>query len=390
MNNAPKRFRFNKRQIDNLPAHDRGAKSREAEYTDTEIAGLKLLVSKSGRKFYYFRYTLGRRRAIKVGEHGPMTVQDARKRANEIRATLDRGIDPQQEKAKRLAMPTLREFADAEYLPHARASKRSHRDDASKLRMHILPRFGDRPLTDVTTKELQAYHNEIKKKRCPATANRHMSLLHRMFNLAMRWGHIEKNPAAGIKMHKENNARYRYLANEEIGRLMIALRSEPNRVAAAAIAFLLLTGTRRNEALNARWQHVNLEKGVWYLPDTKAGKSRHVVLNGQACNILRDLARVPGNPYVFPGRVQGKPLNNPTKAFRRVMAKAGIEDIRLHDLRHSFASLAINGGVGLYEVQHLLGHSSQQTTARYAHLGEDSLRKASAAVSEVVEKAVNG
>lgn len=385
MKQAPKRFRFNKREIDKLPPHERSSKSREAEYSDTDTAGLKLLVSKTGRKFYYFRFTLGgRRRAVKIGEHGPMTVQDARKRAGEVRASIDRGEDPQQRKESDLGALTLRDFSENDYLPHARANKRSHADDESKLRLHILPKFGDRSLTDLTKKELQAYHNGIKRKRCPATANRHMALIHRMLRLAVDWGHMAVNPADGIRMHRENNARHRYLSDDEVGRFFAALGREKNRTAAALLGFLLMTGARRGEALNAKWKDVDMEKGTWYIPTTKAGKSRHAVLNARAIGILRDVERVPGNPYVFPGRVEGKPINNPVKAFKRVMRDAGIDDMKIHDCRHSYASLAVNSGVGLYEVQHLLGHASHQTTQRYAHMAEGRLREATAAVAEAV------
>lgn len=386
-----KRFRFNKREIDRLPPQERSARAREAEYSDSETTGLKLLVSKNGRKFYYFRFTRnGRRRAVKIGEHGPMSVQDARRRAGELRALLDRGEDPQQGKVEERGALTLRDFSENEYLPHARANKRSHADDESKLRLHILPKFGDRPLTVLTTKELQTYHNGIRRKRCPATANRHMSLIHRMLKLAVDWGHMMANPADGIKMHRENNARHRYLSGDEVGRFFAALKREKNRPAAALIAFLLLTGTRRGEALNAKWKDIDMDKGVWYIPTTKGGKSRHAILNGRALGILKEVERVPGNPYVFTGKVAGKPINNPMKAFRRVMADAGIEGVRPHDLRHSYASLAVNSGVSLYEVQHLLGHASHQTTQRYAHMAEGRLREASAEVASAVDRATAG
>jgi len=386
----PRKFRFNKRAIDALPPQDRDARAREAEYGDTEVPGLKLLVSKGGRKFYYLRYShQKKRKAAKIGEHGPTTVQEARRRANDMRSLLDRGIDPQQEKDGAGAM-TLAEFAESEYLPHARTNNRSFRMVESRLRTHILPRFGSTRLSDITTKDVQAFHNKVVATRAPATANRCLSLLRRMLRLAVDWGHIDRNPAAAVGKHQENNARHRYLSDDEIGRFLAALKVEPNRVAAAALTFLLLTGARKQEALDAKWKDVDLDRGMWFIPHTKAGKSRHVVLNGQAMNVVRDMPRVPGNPHVFPGKVPGKPLNNPSKAFRRVMDAAGIGDFRIHDLRHTFASIVVNNGVGLYEVQRLLGHASSQTTQRYAHLGEDQLRSATGKVADAVGRAANG
>ncbi|EGV27828.1 integrase family protein [Thiorhodococcus drewsii AZ1] len=382
---TPSRFKFTQKLIEQLPPHPKESKSTEAEYTDTEVAGLKLLVSKSGRKFYYFRYTFnGQKRAIKLGEHGALSVAEARKLALERRHQLDQGIDPQAEKAAKTAMPTLAEFALQEYLPYAEQHKRSANSDESKLRIHILPRFGTRKLDDISLRDIQQYHAEIKRLCSPATANRHLSLWSKLFKLAMQWERIEKNPCQGIRKFQENNQRDRFLSQDEIQRMFQAMESEPNQVIVAALKFLLLTGVRKEEALKAKWENVNLERGTLFLPDTKSGKSRSVVLNPEAIALLQEQVRLPDNPYVFPGKVKGQALNNPIKGFHRILAAAGIENLRIHDLRHSFASLAVNSGATLYDVQHLLGHASPQTTQRYAHLADERLRKVSGAVGEVV------
>jgi len=382
------RFKFNQKLIDQLPPHPRDARSTEAEYTDTEVAGLKVLVSKSGRKFFYFRYSVdGKKRALKLGEHGALTVAEARKRALECRHQLDHGIDPQAEKAEQAAMPTFADFALTEYLPYAEQHKRTAGADESKLRVHLLPRFGARKLNAITTRDIQGYHAEIKATLTPATANRHLSLLSKLFKLAVQWERIERNPCQGVQKFKENNQRHRYLSEEEIQRMFQAMESEPNRVIVAALKFLLLTGIRKEEALQARWEHADLERGTLFLPDTKSGKSRHVVLNPAALALLQEQPRLDGNPYVFPGRVPGQAINNPIKGFKRILAAAGIENLRIHDLRHSFASLAVNSGATLYQVQHLLGHASPQTTQRYAHLSDEALREASVAVAGIVSQA---
>ena len=312
----PTRFKFTQKLIDALPPHPRDARSTEAEYTDTEVAGLKLLVSKGGRKFYYFRYTLdGRKRATKLGEHGALPLADARRQALELRRQVDRGEDPQAAKALHQAMPTLSEFALQEYLPYAVQHKRSADGDESKLRVHILPRFGTRRLDAITPRDIQLYHGEVKGTHCAATANRHLSLLSKLFKLAVQWERAERNPCAGVKKFRENNQRERFLSEDEIQRLFRAMDEEPNRVAVAALKFLLLTGLRKEEGLQARWEHVDLERGVLFLPHTKSGKSRTAVLNDEARALLGQMERVAGNPYVFPGRVPGQPLNNPNKAF---------------------------------------------------------------------------
>ena len=388
---TPTRFRFTQKLIDALPPHAPEAKSTEAEYTDTEVAGLKLLASKSGRKFFYFRFTLnGQKRAIKLGEYGALTVPAARKLAQALRLQVDQGRDPQAEKAQHRAVPTLAAFALEEYLPDAQQRKRSADADESKLRVHILPRFGARRLDEISARDIQTYHGAIKSSHCAATANRHLSLLAKLFKLAVQWERVPKNPCQGVKKFQENNQRERYLSDDEIQRLYQAMAAEPNRVAVAALQFLLLTGVRKEEALQAQWANVDLERGTLFLPDTKSGRSRTVVLNADAQALLAAQARQADHPYVFPGRVPGRPLNNPNKTFRRVLAAAGIADLRIHDLRHSFASLAVNGGATLYQVQHLLGHASAQTTQRYAHLADSVLRQASDAVGAAVGRATQG
>jgi len=383
------RILFTKKWIEQLPPNPKTAASREREYSDTQVVGLKLLVNKAGRKFFYLRYTINKRkRGIKIGEFGPMSLIEARSRCNELKAAINNGIDPQEEKQQLQQIPTFSEFANKHYLPHAYSNKRSAKADESKLRLHLLPLLGNRRIDQITPQELQRYHDQLKSSHCPATANRHLSLLHRMLKLAVQWGFLEKNPATGIRKHQENNEVHRYLSAQEIMRFMEALKNEENQVAVAAFKLLLYTGVRRQEALDARWEHVDLHKRVWFLPTSKSGKSRHVILNAMAVELLQRQPRLPDNPFVFPGKIEGKPLNNPQKAFQRVLKAAGITNFRIHDLRHTHASIAINNGASLYEVQHLLGHSQAITTARYAHLADDTLRRVSDTVSNSISAAI--
>jgi integrase len=383
------RVLFTKKWLDQLPPNPKDARAREKEYSDTQVVGLKLLVSKQGRKFFLLRYTFQQRKcAIKVGEYGPLSLAEARQRANELKALIGQGIDPQEERRQQQQIPTFGAFVQAHYLPYAFANKRSARADESKLRIHLLPLLQNRKLDQITTQELQRYFDQLKIHYTPATANRHLSLLSRMLKLAVSWGFLEKNPAVGIRKAQENNERHRYLSDEEIVRLLAALRQDRNPVAAACFEFLLYTGVRKGEALAAKWEHVDLHKRVWFLPRTKNGKARHVILNNLAVDLLQRQGRVPGNPYLFPGKVAGQPLNNPQKCFKRALRQAGIHDFRIHDLRHTHASIAINNGASLYEVQNLLGHSQAKTTTRYAHLADETLRRVSDTVSRTIREAV--
>lgn len=384
------RLVFTKKWIEQLPPNPKTAAAREKEYSDTQTVGLKLLVSKQGRKFFYLRYTINKRkRGIKVGEYGAMSLPEARIRCNDLKALINKGIDPQEEKQQLASIPDFGEFVAQHYLPYAKANKRSYGNDESKLRIHWIPLFQHRRLDQFTTQELQRYHDQLKTKYCPATANRHLSLVQRMFKLAINWGFLDKNPATGIRKHQENNERHRYLSDQEIGKFIEALKTEENPVAAAAFELLLYTGVRRQEALDAKWEHIDLEKKVWFIPRSKSGKLRHVILNTMAIQLLQRQNRILGNPYIFPGKVKGQQINNPQKAFRRVLTKAGISNFRIHDLRHTHASIAINNGASLYEVQHLLGHSQSKTTSRYAHLADETLRRVSDNVSSRIANAVS-
>ncbi|MGZ4954261.1 MAG: tyrosine-type recombinase/integrase [Methylobacter sp.] len=388
-NTLETRITFTKKWIDQLPPNPPEAVAREKEYSDTQVVGLKLLVNKQGRKFFYLRYTFNKRkRAIRIGEYGPLSLIEARQTANELKAQITKGIDPQEEKQQLLQIPTFEEFVSKHYLPHAYANKESAKTDESKLRVHLLPLFKKRRLDQITTQELQRYHDQMKTKASPATANRHLSLLHRMFKLAVHWGLITDNPVTGIRKHQENNERHRYLSDEEIARFIEALKAEANQVAAAVFAFLLYTGTRRQEALEAQWEHVDLQRRTWFIPRCKGGKSRNVILNAMAVELLQKQPRLPDNPYIFPGKIEGNPIKNPQKAFQRVLKKAHIKNFRIHDLRHSHASIAINNGASLYEVQCLLGHSNVKTTTRYAHLADKTLRKVSDTVSSTIASAI--
>lgn len=386
------KFRFTNRALVQLPVHDAASPSRSAEYSDADVIGLRVLVTKQGRKYFYFRFVFeGQKRAAKLGEFPALEVPDARKLALGMRAKVDQGINPQEAHDRAEASPTFEAFGSSEYMPFARQTKRSAHDDECRLRVQIYPRFGTRKLADIQTREIQQFHADLKESHCAATANRYLSLLSRMYKLATQWGRVERNPCLGISKWKENNQRQRFLTPDEIQRVFQAMESEPSRTAVAALKFLLLTGARRSEALMARWENVDLENGVWFLPQTKSGKGRYVQLNSEARSLLRALPRASGSPWLFPSRRNPfKPIYSPQGAFDRVLKVAGIEHLRLHDLRHSHASLAINAGVSLSIIQGLLHHQSPVQTMRYSHIMNSTLRSASESVSDAVSKAIRG
>ena len=303
---------------------------------------------------------------------------------------VERGTDPQAEQQRQRSVPSFEDFALKQYLPWAESAKRSARADESKLRNHLLKKLGRKRLADIGTRDIQMHHAAMKASHCAATANRHLALLSGLFRKAVEWNVIDRNPCAGIQQFREQAGKERFLSKDEIGRLYRAMDAEPNRVAVAALQLLLLTGVRLMEALHAKWVDVDLANEVWRLSKTKNGKVRHVVLAPEVVALLKAQPRREGCPWVFPGRDPEKPIHNVRKTFGRLLAQAGLEHARLHDLRHTYASLAVNEGASLYTVQALLGHSTPAMTQRYAHLARGTMRSASAKVSAAVRQAAAG
>ena len=388
-----RQFRFTKRSIDALPPCPASAASKEVEYSDLEIGGLRLQVNRQGRKAFLFRYQInGRKRAMKVGGYPETTIDEARQKAIEWKALLAKGIDPQlQQDAARTTGITFREFFDLHLWPHTVSTKRSAKADASRFHNHILPVFGHREMARITTLELQRFHNDKKGEVAVATSNRIFELIRHSFNLASTWGLIPPGvrPCDSIRLHKENNKRERYIdPGEELPRLMKSLDAEPSRSAADLFRFLLATGARREEAIQAKWEHISLERRQWRMPMSKSGTARVVILNDMALDILGSRPRIQGNPFVFCGKLPGRPIGNPTRAWKRVLARAGIDPktTRLHDLRHTHASYLV-GVASLHEIAGILGHSNTVTTQRYAHLNDDRLRNASNHVADLMRTA---
>ena len=385
------KFRFTHRAIDILPAHSINSASKSAEYSDTEVIGLRLAVNKAGRKFFYFRFTFnGEKRVIKLGEYGAMTIPDARKKALEMRADIDAGIDPTVERDRIRGIPTFKDFAMNDYMEWAKGSKRSWKADLSKFNNHLIQKFGNRRLTEITMRDIQLYHAQVRQSHSAGSANRHLSVISKLYKCAIQWGIVERNPCAGVKKFQENNAMQRFLTPDEIRRLYKAMDDMNGRsvMTIASLKLLLLTGTRRSEALTARWEDIDLERGIWRIPHTKNGRVHHVMLSDEAKGLLASLPKVDGSPWVFPGRDPSKHVVDPRKCLDQLMDAAGIERIRIHDLRHTFASLCAQSGHDLYLIKQALNHSDIQVTQRYAHLTSDNLRTAVQSVGNIVSQAI--
>ncbi|MBJ6802064.1 tyrosine-type recombinase/integrase [Geomonas propionica] len=397
--NTSRKFPFTKKAIEALPAHDPSSASREMEYADIECIGLHLRVSKNGRRFFQHRYRfLGRKMCLSLGEFPAVSVQDARLRVMEHKGLLARDKDPAAERGKVRADLTFEEFAKQHYLPHAKAHKKTWDDDQRQIERILNPIIGKFRLKQITPKDVASVHAKEKERTTACTANHLLTTLKRMFNLAVKWEMLEKNPAKDQEKFHEGPLRERYLSKEEIPRFLAALEEQNDRLSVSAIRLLMYTGCRREEVMSLEWANVRLEEARLYLPKTKNDKSRTVFLNTRAKEVLTDLQsrkdqeeRTRDSNYVFPSRKGAKKpyvydLRNP---FDKACTVAGIKNFRIHDLRHTFASVAVSSGADLYAVQRLLGHQDIAMTQRYAHHASDDLKQATEGVSEMFNRVAN-
>lgn len=388
-----KTFDFTNRRIKALPPQLPTAAANAAAYSDSAVSGLKLEITKTGRKTFIFRFVLdGQRGYARIGEFPAIDVAEARKAALEMKGQVERGLNPNDVRDRAHAViPTFRDFAMDEFVPYIlEMGKRTAKDDISKLNHHLLARFGDKKLTAIGRRDIALYHAAVRDSHTPATANRHLALLSAIFRRAVEWERVEKNPCTGVKMFRENNASERFLTEIEIAKLVQAMDADPNRTAAAALKMLLLCGARRNEVAKLKWNALDLERGVWLLhgDDTKNGKTRRIALSGALIQLLQAQPSRGVSEWVFPGRDgPEKPIDNLTKPFNRMLKAAGLEKARIHDLRHTHASMLLANGVDAVVVKNALGHSSLNVTSRYLHLVDTSLKSASEAMARVVGRA---
>ena len=274
-------------------------------------------------------------------------------------------------------------FVSNVYLPHVRLRKRSWRVDERIAWQHLSPSFGARKLADIQRHEVEDWlHGLSEKGLASATCNRILAVFKTICSLAVLRGLLPagQSPCAGVSPFKIHTQRERYLTQDEARRLMRALEKS-DRPEAFAIRLLLLTGARKSEILKARWENVRLDQRLLTVPLSKSGRPRHIPLSDAALEVLRAMPRSSGNPWLFPGHAPGKPLSDLYLFWNKLRRELGLADVRIHDLRHTFASFLVNAGHSLYEAQKMLGHGDPRTTMRYAHLGQASLLAAAETVS---------
>lgn len=355
--------------------------SSELVVWDEQLPGFGVRVKPSGARSYLVQYrnASGRSRRLTLGRHGVVTAEQARRRARLLLAEVAGGEDPVERRDEQRRAGTLAEFAQRYLAQHALVKKKpsSIRSDRWLLERHVLPRLGNVPVTALTRQDVVALHHAMRAT--PHGANRARALLSKMMNLAEKWGVRPdgSNPCRHVEPYPENKRR-RFLSAAELARLGAALRDAERsgtelRSSIAAIRLLLFTGAREGEILGLRWEHVDLERGMLRLADSKTG-AKEIPLNAPATEVLSrlDSAR---SPWVIPGKTSDAPLVGLPRAWRRIRRRAGIDDVRIHDLRRTAASAGASVGVSLEAVGQILGHSQAATTKRYAFLFEDAKRE---------------
>lgn len=407
--------RITKRTIDALQSN-----GSEFMLWDDGVSGFGVRVRPTGSRSYVVVYRAGAGRGAPVRRYtiaavGKITLERARARAKVILGAVAHGHDPASQKTTERGTPTVAELADRFMADHVRAKRKPgtakfYRDILDRI---VKPALGTTKSDKLTRLQVGRLHSSLSET--PFQANRVLAVVGSMYAFAGRAGIVPEGtgPARGVEKFKEGR-RERFLTGEELARLGSAIReaetigipwtvdeTKPNAKhvprakrstkidpsAAAALRLLLFTGCRLREILHLRWEHVDFERGCLFLPDSKSGR-KTVILNAPALAVLNALEQV--GPYVVPGDDLEAPRHDLKRPWDAVTKRAGLTGVRLHDLRHTYASFGAGGGLGLPIIGRLLGHAQATTTARYAHLDNDPLQRASEAIAGRIAAALDG
>jgi integrase len=350
---------------------------KKLDLWDETVTGFVLEVRASGGKTYYLRYfdQNGRQRQHKIGRAEDISFQKAKDAAKRLRSEVVLGGDPAAKKEERKAIPTYSWLAD-QHLANAKTYQKSYFSTELIMKKHIRPRWDRLRVNEIKPQDIAKWLAEkADEGLAPATVEKIRVVFSRSFKLAMQWNipGVNSNPVTSVPRRRFDNARERFLTEEESLRLWEAVEKSPNSQLKYIVGLLLLTGARKSELLHARWEHVDLGRKVWLIPTSKTGKARRVPLSQPAIDLLRKLPRFDKCDWLVPNPETLKPFVSVKRAWMTARDEAKLWGLRIHDLRHSAASFMINGGVDLYAVGKVLGHADHKSTMRYSHLANETL-----------------
>lgn len=374
---------------------------RRIEYCDTKIPGLFIEVraTSEGQGTFYLRYRkpdaisgISKTRYAKIGRTMDITLSQARKQAQQLRAGILLGNYPGTDKADQQQCMTFQEFFQEKYLPYCRPRKRSWLDDQKLFTTRLNQQFGHLPLNKISRHSIQQFHSDLRESGlAPATCYHYLGLLIRCFRLAVEWSLLDTSPATGLKKFNADNSRNVFLSPEELKRLLHILDTDSARMPCLAVKLMLLTGSRKGEALHARWSDIDMDAGVWLVQaeNSKSRKRRSIPLGTAAQEVLEELSTLRCSEYVFTNsRRPEERLKSIDKVWQRLRLEAGPPDLVLHGMRHHYASMLAASGVDLYRIQRILGHASPVQTQRYSHLSGSALQDAANTVNDYLDKAL--
>jgi integrase len=360
------------------------------EWCDKNQPGLYVearATSSIGTGTYYLRYkdSGGTTRHMRLGTTDTVSLVEARAEAKRQKAEIQLGADPSATARKQKEVPTLRAFVEDQYLPYIKNRNRSWKDDDNRLRQRILPAFGDQAMNTLTRKQLLDFHRSLKEGGLAgATCDHHLKLIRRIFNVAIEWNVVKDNPASKAQLFNEPNQLQQIPSPEALTRLLGVLATHERRTVCQVALYLLSTGARLSEALNASWE--DIDSRTWRISAaiSKSKRVRSVPLNDSALSVLNEIQPDPAlrHGYLFVNPRTKDRLKTVHKAWSCIREAADLPHLRIHDLRHMYASFLVNSGHTLYEVQNILGHSTPLITQRYATLNTSALLSAASSASD--------
>lgn len=370
------KFNFTKAAIEALPLPQKGWKY----YYDLKVQGLGIGIGCTGKKsFILYRKINGKPVRITLGRYPDLAIEQARGKASELNSDIANGLNPNEIKRGRKVELTFAELF-AEYLErHSKLKKKTWTEDESQFKTYLAKPLGNRKLSMIDRSNIATIHSNITKAGHATTANRVKALVSSVYGWAISVGLWTTNPATSIKLNKEKS-RDRFLQGDELPLFFKALADEPNDTMRDYFLLSLLTGARRSNVLAMRWSDVNLDRAEWRIKETKNGTPQTVTLSPEAVEVLRNRKPKESATFVFPGFGKTGHLMEPKKGWQRILERAGIEDLRIHDLRRTLGSWQAKTGASLSIIGKSLNHKNQSTTAIYARLDLDPVR-------ESVEKA---